>query len=565
MKSVLFFAIVCILGIILWTESKKVLKMEPFQDVTPKGASPTLNVPKTKPDPATLYPGSPQPFAPPTTALLAPPPGQTASVNSYVYEDPALKKADPRRLQSVLQSLKGFLANEAPGLQSLGDPSVTLPLGVARADAQRLEDEFNVLARNPGMQSSMTMDDLDKVEANLGSLQRKWRMSANSVGNSVEGFQVPTGTASPKSRMAAEGFQTTPSAFSPSGPMTAVGYLQQWFGNPSANYFQAGLDSASGTGGAGASGTPTVPMATLQNLKDLIVAITRKIQQLNNSGSQDPDLLNRVTRLEAVKKGVQAIIDKIEISKTLTEAQIPIKKAEFTAFMAALTGGTELPTLTMDTGESDSGSGSGGGPTQNIQDLFSALGPDAAKNISFDWDIKLRYTGETERTLAEEAIKAAAMSALPGSEGTVSTYGPGDETVDKTGYRGAFDSIIKWLSGKGSPDVVTGISDGSSDSGSSASSSGGVPTIKGTLPGSKNGAPATLDWKQKSAEICDQIKKREMDPYEFGCMKDTTTVSENFSYRGYAKMICARLGTNYDPSIPELCGCPPPTWAGWRQ
>jgi hypothetical protein len=550
MKSVLFFAIVCILAIIFWTESKKVLKLEPFQDVTPKGASPALNVPKTKPDPATLYPGSPQPFAPPTTALLAPPPGQAASVNSYVYDDPALKKADPRRLQSVLQSVKGFMANEAPGLKSLGDPSVTLPLGVARADAQRLEDEFNVLVRNPGLQSSMTMDDLDKVEANLAYLQRKWRMSANSI----EGFKVPIGTT--------EGFQTTSSTFSPSGSMTSVDYLKQWFGSSSANYFQDGLNAAAG-GGTTAAGTPTVPLASLQDLKDLIVAITKKIQQLTNSGSQDPDLLNRVARLEDVKKGVQTLIDRIEISKTLTVDKIPIKKAEFTAFMAALEGGTELPTLTTDVGTSGSAAAAtAGGSAPPIQDLFSALGPNAAKNISFDWDIKLRYTGDTERTLAEEAIKAAAKSVLPGTEGRVTSYGPGDETVVPGAYRGAFASITDWLSGKGSPDVVAGVSDGGSGG---ATSSSGVPTIKGTLAGSHSGAPATLDWKKKSAEICDQIKKREMDPYEFGCMKDTTVVSDNFSYRGYAKMICARLGTNYDPSIPELCGCPPPTWVGWRQ
>lgn len=545
MKSVLFFAIVCILGIIFWTETKKVLRIEPFQDVTPKGASPALNVPKTKPDPATLYPGSPQPFAPPTTALLAPPPGQTASVNSYVYEDPALKKADPRRVQSVLQSLKGFMANEAPGLQSLGDPSVTLPLGVARADAQRLEDEFNVLVRNPGLQSSLTMDDLDKVEANLGYLQRKWRMSANSVG--VEGFQAGA-----------------PGGFTPSGSMTAIDYVKQWFGDSSKNYFQGGLTAA---GGAAATSTgSTAAVATLAELKNLIVEVAKKIQQINNSGTQDPIALNRVAALEDVKKRVQVLIDKIEITKTLTEDKIPITKAEYTAFMASLAGGTDLAKLTTDLQAADSsGSGASGGATQSIQDLFSALGPDAAKNVSFDWDIKLRYTGDTERTLAEEAIKAAANAALPGANsGTVSTYGPGDETVVPGAYRGAFASITNWLSGKGSPDVVTSVTDsGVSDAGTSGSS-GAVPTIKGALAGS-SGAPQKLDWKQKSAEICDQIKKREMDPYDFGCMKDTTVVSDNFSYRGYAKMICSRLGTHYDPSIPELCGCPPPTWVGWRQ
>ncbi len=550
MKSVLFFALICILGIVLWTETKKVLKIsEPFQDKAPKGASPQLNVPKTKPDPAVLYPNSPQPFAPPTTALLAPPPGQAASVNSYVYEDPALKKASAQRIQSVLQSIQGFLLHEAKGLQSLGDPSVTLPLGTARADAQRLEDEFNVLSRNPGIQSSLTDDDLNKIESNLGYLQRKWRMSANSIAaeTSVEGFKV------------AEGYQTTPSAFSASSPMTSVGYLQQWFGNPSTNYFQGVLDTASGASSAatGAAAT-TEQKATLAELKTLITAVAARIQQINNSGTQDPLLLNKVTGLEDVKKRVQAIIDKIEITKTMAEAEIPITKTQYTAFMASIAGGTDLTSLSTDTEAAAAGTGSVAG-----LDIFSALGPDALKNISFD--IKLRYTGETERTLAEEAIKAAT-----GGSANVSTYGPGDETVDSGAYRGAFASIVNWLSGKGSPDVVSGVSTGAdSSSGSSNSNSSGdnagVPTIKGTLPGSDSGAPATLDWKKKSGEICEQIKKREMDPYDFGCMKDTSTVSENFSFRGYAKMICARLATNYDPSIPELCGCPPPTWTGWRQ
>jgi hypothetical protein len=549
MKSVLFFAIVCILGIILWTETKRVLRIEPFQDKAPKGASPALNVPKTKPDPATLYPGSPQPFAPPTTALLAPPPGQTASVNSYVYEDPALKKANPLRLQSLLQSVKGFLLNEVPGLQALGDPSVTLPLGVARADAQRLEDEFNVISRNPGLQSSLTEDDLNKIEANLAYLQRKWRMSANSVG-------------------AVEGFQSTPGGFTSSSPMTAVDYVKQWFGDSSKNYFQDGLTASSGaTSAAGAAGaTITEAKASLDELKNLIVEVAKKIQQINNSGTQDPLLLNRVAALEDVKKRVQVIIDKIEITKTLTDAQIPITKAEYTAFMASLAGGTDLGKLTTDLDTSSDTGSTAGGTNQTIQDMFAALGPDAAKNVSFDWDIKLRYTGETERTLAEEAIKAAANRALPGaSSGTVSTYGPGDETVVPGAYRGAFASITDWLSGKGSPDTVKGVTSASDAGTSGSGTSDAPPTIKGTLAGSHSNAPATLDWKKKSAEICDQIKKRDMDPYEFGCMKDTTVVSENFSYRGYAKMICARLGTNYDPSIPELCGCPPPVWAGWRQ
>jgi hypothetical protein len=538
MKGALFIVILCVALIVLLLESRKapVKAFEPFQDKTPVGASPGLKVPKTRPDPATLYAGSPQPFAPPTTALLAPPPGQTASVNSYVYEDPAMKKASAQRIQETLVSVKGFLTNEAPGLQTLGDPSVTLPLGTARADAQRLEDEANVLARNPGIQSSLTDGDLNMIQSNLGFLERKWRLSPNSAAG-------------------AEGFQGSPGSAAASGPMGSLDYLKQWFGRSDKNYFQDGLSAATGAAAAaGTSVSTTTPVAraTLQDLKNLIVQITNKTQQITNSGTQDDILLNRVEALKDVKKRVQGLISKIETAKTMKESEIPITKSQFTAFMAALAAGTELPSLTTEEAATEAET------TPSLKDVFGALGPDGLKNISFDWDIKLRYTGETEKTLAEEALKAAAKQALPGARNTsVMTYGPGDETVESGGYRGAFDSIINFLTGKGSGDIVKSVSAGDG-SGSSGTGTSGT----GTLP--KSGAPATLDWKQKSADICEQIKKREMDPYEFGCMKDTTTVSENFSYRGYAKMICSRLATHYDPSVPELCGCPPVSWAGWR-
>jgi hypothetical protein len=83
------------------------------------------------------------------------------------------------------------------------------------------------------------------------------------------------------------------------------------------------------------------------------------------------------------------------------------------------------------------------------------------------------------------------------------------------------------------------------------------------MPHSTTSQP--FDWKERAKQICSQIKMRELNPYEFGCLKDENSVrQENFSWRGYAKMVCSRLGTVYDPSIPELCGCPPPSWIGWR-
>ena len=77
-------------------------------------------------------------------------------------------------------------------------------------------------------------------------------------------------------------------------------------------------------------------------------------------------------------------------------------------------------------------------------------------------------------------------------------------------------------------------------------------------------APTKFDWHDRSNFICDAIQKRGLNPDDFGCLKSDQYVSDNFSWRGYAKMICSRLGTSYDTGLPESCGCPPPTWKGWR-
>jgi hypothetical protein len=137
-----------------------------------------------------------------------------------------------------------------------------------------------------------------------------------------------------------------------------------------------------------------------------------------------------------------------------------------------------------------------------------------------------------------------------------SASSPGeDNEAAKTGYRGAFDSIIKLLTG--GTGTLSEVKDGDSDA------TGGSAT-DGTSD-SNDGKSGGFAWKERASFICDQIQKREMNPNDYGCLQDTTAVSENFSYRGYAKMICSRLATNYDPGIPELCGCPPPEWPGWRQ
>ena len=83
-------------------------------------------------------------------------------------------------------------------------------------------------------------------------------------------------------------------------------------------------------------------------------------------------------------------------------------------------------------------------------------------------------------------------------------------------------------------------------------------------PGDAGRGPSHFDWRTRAKQIEGQVKKRGMNPSDFGIMPQETKVSNDFSWKGYARMICTRLQATMDPSLPETCGCPPMDWSGWR-
>ena len=555
MKSVLFFTLICLLGIVLWLEAKKYFKIEGFQDKT-AGASPGINVPKVKPDPSRLYPGSPDPYTPPSTTLLAPPPGQTASVNSYVYEDPAMKSAKLQRIKSVYATLNGFLANESGGLSQLGDPSAVLPLGTARADAQRLKDELDVLVRNPGLKSSLTEKDLDQIEANLGYLQKKWRMSANLL-SEIEGFQ--SGSTALDSIFGGTFAGSSDPFFANLMGARAPGASEEIATEEVATEEVA--DEEPSNTMAAPSGSTAAPSggdtATINDLNNLQTKIAAEITRLNASGSKDPTTLQRIATLENTQKSIESVQTQIE-NGTLKEGDIPLTKDDLATFLPALSNpNSAIPDVIQSTGAPSGlnnlfpyykqGDISG---ADIAKDMFESLYEDVVNNTSLDVGINVRYVGKGERKIAEDLVKAYARANMP-SNANISTYGPGDEVPANTNsYGGMFTSMIKSLGKK-----MGGV--GTDQAVNTATNTGE------TMP-AVPGAPSHLNWKDRATAICSQIEKRDMNPYEFGCLKSYDGLSENFSYRGYAKMVCARVATHYDPSIPTLVGCPPPTWPGWR-
>ena len=194
--------------------------------------------------------------------------------------------------------------------------------------------------------------------------------------------------------------------------------------------------------------------------------------------------------------------------------------------------------------------------------MFQQYAADFLKNLSYDVSLRFKYTGEGEQAMARDYAQAmadakfvreneigAAASAAAGPGAPVG--GDPLNPAVKSAYRGFFDQVIKGATGAEVEHIDVGL--------------GGVGEGGST---DADGKPAPLErfsWKERSKQICEQVAARGYSPREFGCMDDPETVKrEGFSWRGYTRMICTRLGTIYDPGVPELCGCPPATWSGWK-
>ena len=242
----------------------------------------------------------------------------------------------------------------------------------------------------------------------------------------------------------------------------------------------------------------------------------------------------------------------------MAESDIPIKLSDYNKFLPFVTSttGTQLneplPTLIANL-RTDSAlanlfpayfSGDVSGASLARQ-LFEKYAPSFFKNISYDVNINLKHKSDSENAVAEHVARALANSVLPGSP----AYATSQSQVSSNGI-----APSSGTNGRGEFEERTNTIRVSGNGTSSDSSK--VPAY--------SSAPTKFVWKDRANQICDQISKRGLNPDDYGCLQDPDDVDENFSYRGYARMICTRLGTNYDPSIPEVCGCPPLTWVGWR-
>jgi len=394
------------------------------------------------------------------------------------------------------------------------------------------------------------------MEANLGYLRHKWSMSANA--NSA---------ASPMPPELQEGFDDTTQS-------SGRGWFSTFFGGTQEG-FQAGSGSAPGSGSGSGSTISSASGSgiTLKDLQDLSLKLSIEIVRLQASGTTDTNTQTRISLLTGIKKDIDYMISDIQTG-IRNISDLKVTKQEINAFLPAIANpNTPIPDIISSWNLSSilnslfplysSGDING---SKAAQALLEKYGQTLANNLS--WEVGLSYKGKAEQDIA--ANNATAMNDLryvvdtagtpsasntnTSTAGLANALGSGSSyhasAGNNAGYRGLFDSVISSVTGQ-SPEYLN-VSDGTTGADSTAHSG-------------STSSNTPFDWKARSVQICKQITARGMNAYDFGCMKNADTMKkESFSWRGYTRTICTRLATNYDPSIPELCGCPPPTWAGWR-
>ena len=452
-NGLLFFGLVLVLAIFVVVASQTMPTKEGFQP---------LVIPTPGPPAQPINAGAKaMPYTEPSTQILSAPIGQTSDVTSRPFQDPALDKSKYVILYSLLQDMHGFKAFELEKLEDTSDPAISLPLNTFRGDLQRLEDEVAFLNRNPGIDTTLTVEDVHEIRVNLTYLQKKAR-AMNS--GTIEGFE----------------------------------------------------DS------------PASPTATLDDLKDTNTKISVEIARLQASGTTDPSFQARVNILVKIQQQIGNYITQLQ-NNTLQPADVPITKENLKNFLPQISNPSSPVTQFLNSIQA---------PT-SMSNLFPAyVGGDisgaALANIllqnygkGLSWDINMKYS----------PVDGSALNATT-NVGTQQFQLGSPQLQMPPSTRGAFDQAIAQIQ------------------------KGETSGVRPTLP-----EPPTqqFNWKDRSSQICESVRLRGLGPADFGCLTNTSKVGQDFSWRGYAKMVCNRLKTTLDEGLPETCGCPPVDWPGWKQ
>jgi len=288
--------------------------------------------------------------------------------------------------------------------------------------------------------------------------------------------------------------------------------------------------------------------ASLEELNDFSERIQKAILLLARSGTTDPIVQARIGNLTKMKTDVDTVIQKLN-SKAIMAADVPIMESDVKNALPALGDVTKsLPNVIKDIKKDNYGDGSA---MNTIAKFLTSYGPQIIENSSLKLDLSMGYSPQQQ----QQATKK-----VPGQKRP-----KGQSTLADTGFPSAadMDSVASGcdMYGMGEGNEM-GNADATDPYAMDPRAEGRSVAQERLFPTDKNPS-SPFDWKQRVSDIIGQIQRREMNPADFGAMPATTKVSKDFSWKGYAKMICTRLMAAQPNRLDEMCGCPPSQWKGW--
>jgi hypothetical protein len=384
-----------------------------------------------------------------------------------------------------------------------------------------LIDVQSVMERNPGLQSRINNKQLDDIQSNLRYLRailRDLEASGAVQPQALEGFEDRQGSSqsSTVNEVTSQLKSTEPAPVDPTGKR-----------------------------------------ATLKELQEFQTKVVIEITRLNASGTNDPVIVGRISTLNRIKDDVDQVIDQLKRG-VITPQTVPIFASDIERALPLLgRPSSPLPTILQQTGLPPAVQNlfpAGLSPRDNeqaqqINNIVQGYMKNIFEGTSWGVNVNLRYDNPNVLKLqgaAKETVPPGIpVTGLPGVKGTQEAE-PGMKIEKK------YDGVDVGASVQ-TPAVSS--EDRGFDSGLP-----GLATSR-TLPTPKSGK---LDWKQRSQEIKEQVRRRGLNPMNFGALPDDAVVSDSFSWRGYTQMMCARLNTTMDPGLGVTVGCPPQNWSGWR-
>ena len=435
----------------------------------------------------------------------------------YPYNDPSLVKTNRARILEVLERLKGFLAFQAPEIEDRSDPSIQLPLNTARADFKHLESEANVLQRNPGIQPDITDLQMNEIEANLAYLQRETEQI---------GVNRP--------------FQS---------PVHDIDLLHG-----------GTLHSNEGFQNPDNSIVGTHDPATLEDLQEFSSRAQGEILRLSASGTTDPVITARVGNLTRMRGEVDSVIQRLQ-SGALLSVEVPIMKSDIDKALPILGDPSQplpqlLRSMNLPAGLANmlpAGVTKDAETRRQVGNLLERYTQSFLEGASAAATFTVNYVSPRQVAIAK-ARQPINVDMEIDIEGDMGNGGNGS-TIAQTGFPSAADldrvGSDPSLTAIDAPDRVTDVH-------------AADPRAEGRTPLTGDKGPSHYDWRARSAFIVSQIKKRGMDPKDFGALATGSAVGPTFSWRGYTKMICSRLQTVDAFKMDEMCGCPPADWTGWN-